>query len=98
MQQNAFVDSCVFIAYATEFEEFHSSCITFFEETECEKYTSKYVEGELNKKLDRRTKLYKDYSKYLACGDDDFTPSVYLNNNDKRHQRTYKQFIRHTNS
>lgn len=85
MQHNAFVDSCIFIAYATEFEVFHSSCITFFENTECEKYTSKYVEGELRKKLDRRTKLYNDYSKHLAGDHNDFKTSVYINDNDKRH-------------
>jgi hypothetical protein len=27
---HAFIDSCVFISYGTEFEDFHSSCITFF--------------------------------------------------------------------
>lgn len=91
MSYKAFIDTCVFIAYGTEFEEFHPACTTFFEETDCEKYTSKSVEKELILKLKKRDKLYKDYSKYLArkdTGADEkykVSSDIHLNNNDLRH-------------
>jgi predicted nucleic acid-binding protein len=95
MLKNAFVDSCVFIAYATEFEIFHPACISFFEENRCEKYTSESVAGELKRKLKRRDELYKDYSKFLADGGKgEYTvPSnIYVNKNDNRH---LKELVRH---
>jgi predicted nucleic acid-binding protein len=95
MSHNAFIDSCVFIAYGTEFEEFHSACVTFFEQTECKKYTSKSVENELSRKMQKRDKLYQDYSKYLARGDNEeykVSSDIYINENDRRH---LNDLIRH---
>lgn len=85
MSHDAFVDSCVFIAYAADFEVHHSSCITFFEQTECEKYTSESVEGELTRKVRRRNDLYRDYIGFLARGEAEYRPSIYINKNDQRH-------------
>lgn len=96
MHHDAFVDSCIFIAYATEFEDFHSKCITFFEDTECEKYTSESVEGELKRKLKRRNALYKDYSKFLASKSNDYSASIYLNENDIRHLQDFREHLAST--
>lgn len=85
MPHNAFVDSCVFIAYATEFEDHHPICVTFFEETKCDKYTSESVSRELSLKLKKRDDLYRDYSKFLAQGGTEYRASIYLNDNDQRH-------------
>ena len=88
MPYNVFIDSCIFIAYGTEFEEFHSACITFFEQTECKKYTSESVEKELTLKLQKRNKLYRDYSKHLARGGNEeykVSSDIYINKNDYRH-------------
>jgi len=88
MSHNAFIDSCIFIAYGTEFEDFHSACVRFFETTECKKYTSESVEKELSLKLKKRNKLYRDYSKYLTKrGSEEYevSPDIYLNDNDLRH-------------
>lgn len=93
MPNNAFVDSCVFIAYATEFEEHHPICITFFEETKCDKYTSESVSRELSLKLRKRDDLYKDYSKFLAQGGTEYTASIYLNDNDQRHLRELRRHL-----
>jgi len=85
---HAFIDSCVFISYATEFEDFHSSCITFFDETDCYKCTSESVKRELSLKLKKRNRLYQDYSKFLSKrGTEDYkvSPDIYLNKNDVRH-------------
>lgn len=95
MPNNAFVDSCVFIAYATEFEEHHPICITFFEETKCDKYTSESVSRELSLKLRKRDALYGDYSKFLAQGGTKYRPSIYINDNDQRH---IEEFVRHLSS
>lgn len=95
MPQNAFVDSCVFIAYATDFETLHSACVTFFEQTDCEKYTSESVDGELKRKLKKRDVLYRDYSTFLASGGEreyEVSSSIYINENDIRH---LKDLIRH---
>jgi len=95
MPYNAFIDSCVFIAYGTEFEEFHSACITFFEQTECKKYTSESVEKELSLKLQKRNKLYQDYSKHFARSDNEeykVSSDIYINENDRRH---LNDLIRH---
>jgi len=85
MPNSAFVDSCVFIAYATEFEDHHPICITFFEEMKCDKYTSESVSRELSLKLKKRDDLYRDYSKFLAQGGTEYRASIYLNDNDQRH-------------
>jgi len=88
MPCNAFIDSGIFIAYGTEFEEFHSACITFFEQTECKKYTSESVEKELSLKLQKRNKLYQDYSKHLARGDNEeykVSPDIHITKNNYRH-------------
>lgn len=88
MPKNAFVDSCVFIGYATDFETLHSACVTFFEEMDYEKYTSKSVEGELGRKLKKRKELYDDYSQFLARGRKGeyiVSTSIYINKNDSRH-------------
>lgn len=85
MPHNAFVDSCIFIAYGTEFEYFHPACVAFFEQMNCEKYTSESVEGELRQKLNKREALYTDYSKFLTQGGTDYRASIYLNDNDQRH-------------
>lgn len=85
---HAFIDSCVFISYGTEFEDFHSSCITFFDKTDCYKCTSESVKRELSLKLKKRNKLYQDYSKYLSKrGNEEYKVSahIHLNKNDLRH-------------
>lgn len=94
MSQNVFLDTCVFIAYSTEFEEFYSACVTFFQQTECKKYTSENVRDELNRKLERRNELYQDYSKYLARGGNEgykVSSDINMNKNDFRH---LKQLIK----
>lgn len=88
MTHVAFIDSCVFIGYATDFEVTHVACVTFFEQTQYEKYTSESVERELIRKSKRRDVLYNDYSNFLAHGGRCLyivSPSIYLNQNDERH-------------
>ncbi len=88
MPYHAFADSCIFIAYGTDFEDFHPHCVAFFEQMNCEKHTSESVKGELDRKLKRRNLLYIDYSKFLTgtgAGEYRVSPGIHMNANDLRH-------------
>lgn len=81
-----FADSCIFIGYAIDFEIFHKNCIVFFEKTDNDKYISESVNDELNRKIERRNALYKDYLRYLSRNKkEEYKPTIYLNDNDNRH-------------
>jgi len=86
-----FVDTCVFFAFATPFEPWHSKCVYFFEKDD-EHRTGKRVIEEIDIRWRKRRKLYEDLSKSQASSGL-FVPSVKMNPNDEAHIRELVSYI-----
>ena len=83
---NAFLDTNIFIAYATDFEKNHFKSVRLFHGNH-NRYSGIRVKAELNKIKNRRTKLYEDLYLFLSQGGSiqNFHPQVQPSPNDQIH-------------
>ena len=81
-----FLDSCIFFAYAYPHEPWHVACSTFFNSRR-KRFTGLRVKEEINIRMKRREKLYKDLAKYISDrgSPQEFISTVIKNKNDLRH-------------
>jgi hypothetical protein len=85
---DAFADTNLFLAYATDFENYHDYAVAFFESKKFAKHSGMSVRMELNKVKTRRNQLYTDLADTLNNGmpSSAIQPSVTLNHkNDLTH-------------
>ncbi len=82
-----FLDTNLFLTYATDFEQNHDKAIELFENETHKKFTGMRVKTELNKVLKRRKKVYRDVIKSCCQngGTQSFTYPRGLRKNDRLH-------------
>lgn len=78
-----FLDTCIFFAFATPFENWHIECLKFLKKKTDEHRTGKRVIDEIDNRWRKRRRLYADLSK-SGSGSLDFA-NVIMNPNDKIH-------------
>jgi len=97
-KEDLFLDTCVFLSYANQFEGYSDECEELFEKREYDKYSSETVIKELETRIKRRKIVYLRLLLYLSSGKnlDEFFPSseIYLSENDKRHIRELIEYLR----
>lgn len=81
-----FLDTNIFLAYATDFERSHQKAVIIFHGPHT-RHTAIRVQAELSKIRKRRTKLYEDLDNFLGgqYALQQFKPKVEINSNDERH-------------
>ena len=87
---DAFADTNLFLAFATDFENHHDGAVQFFQSQKFRKHSGMSVRMELNKVKKRRYQLYKDLDDTLSSGvsSKSIEPTLQLsNNNDLTHLR-----------
>lgn len=81
-----FLDACIFFAYAYPHEVWHTKCVQFFNRS-FKRFTGLRVRTEINKRLNKRRRLYVDLVKYFERGGNPkkFVASTVMNKNDRQH-------------
>ncbi|HEC87172.1 MAG TPA: hypothetical protein ENI49_04820 [Thermoplasmatales archaeon] len=97
-KEDLFLDTCIFLSYANQFEKHSDECEELFEKREYDKYTSENVIKELETRIKRRKMVYLNLLSCLSSGKnlDELSPSseIYLNENDKRHIQELIDYLR----